>query len=87
MSIRPVRHPLPLASAPTHRRTTEGGPTTGSTSPTRERADLVGSPRRPRSSLRFTVSDLTDGQAMRRPTTRAFDLAGLIEHLAATEAG
>ncbi|HJX43172.1 MAG TPA: DUF664 domain-containing protein [Geodermatophilus sp.] len=60
---------------------------TGSTTLTRQRADLIESPRRHRSSLRFTVSDLTDGQAMRRPTTRAFDLAGLIEHLAATEAG
>jgi hypothetical protein len=32
-------------------------------------------------------ADLTDEQAVRRPTPSALDLAGLIEHVAATEAG
>ncbi|MGR7026778.1 mycothiol transferase [Geodermatophilus sp. URMC 62] len=60
---------------------------TGSTTLTRERADLLESLRRHRSLLRFTARDLTDEQAVRRPTTGALDLAGLIEHVAATEAG
>jgi hypothetical protein len=60
---------------------------TGSTTLTRERAGLIESPRRHRSSLRSTVRDLTDEQAMQRPTTRAFDVAGLIDYVAATEAG
>jgi uncharacterized damage-inducible protein DinB len=60
---------------------------TGSTTLTRERADLIESLRRHRSFLRFTVRDLTDEQAMRRPTVSALTLAGLIKHVAATEAG
>jgi uncharacterized damage-inducible protein DinB len=60
---------------------------TGSTTPTRERADLIESLRRHRSFLRFTVRDLTDEQALRRPTVSALNLAGLIKHVAATEAG
>src|SRR4028119_1401194 len=116
MSIRSVWHSLPLASAPTHRRTTEGDPMTGSTTLTRERADLIESLRRHREVLRFTVPPLhgaqprerpalvearrrhrdvlrfpvralTDEQAMRRPTVSALNLAGLIKHVAATEAG
>ena len=60
---------------------------TGTTTLTRERADLVESLRRHRAFLRFTVRDLTDEQAQRRPTASALDLAGLVEHVAATEAG
>jgi hypothetical protein len=50
---------------------------TASTTLTRERADLIESLRRHRSFLRFTVRGLTDGQALRRPTASALDLAGL----------
>ena len=60
---------------------------TGTTTLTRERTDLIESLRRHRSFLRFTVRDLTDEQAKRRPTVSALDLAGLIKHVAATEAG
>ncbi|MGY1693585.1 MULTISPECIES: DinB family protein [unclassified Geodermatophilus] len=60
---------------------------TGSTTLTRERADLIESLRRHRAFLRFTVRDLTDEQATRRPTASALNLAGLIKHVAATEAG
>jgi hypothetical protein len=60
---------------------------TGSTTLTRERADLIESLRRHRSFLRFTVRDLTDEQAQRRSTASALNLAGLIKHVAATEAG
>jgi uncharacterized damage-inducible protein DinB len=60
---------------------------TGSTTLTRERADLIESLRRHRSFLRFTVRDLTEEQARRRPTVSALNLAGLIKHVAATEAG
>jgi uncharacterized damage-inducible protein DinB len=59
---------------------------TGSTTLTRERADLIESLRRHRSFLRFTVRGLTDEQALRRPTVSALNLAGLIKHVAATEA-
>ena len=52
---------------------------TGSTTLTRERADLIESLRRHRSFLRFTVRDLTDEQALRRPTVSALTLAGLID--------
>src|SRR5919112_1265342 len=87
MAIRSVRPSLPLASAPIHRRPTEGDPMTGTTTLTRERADLIESLRRHRAFLRFTVRDLTDEQARRRPTVSALNLAGLIKHVAATEAG
>jgi Protein of unknown function (DUF664) len=60
---------------------------TGSTTITRERADLIESLRRHRSFLRFTVRDLTEEQAQRRPTASALNLSGLIKHVAATEAG
>src|SRR3954452_23789626 len=60
---------------------------TGSTTLTRERADLLESLRRHRSFLRFTVRDLTEEQARRRPTVSALDLGGLVKHLAGTEAG
>ena len=58
---------------------------TGTTTLTRERADLIESLRRHRNFLRFTVKDLTDEQAKRRPTVSALNLAGLIKHVAATE--
>jgi len=45
---------------------------TGSTTLTRERADLIESLRRHRSFLRFTVRDLTDEQAQDgRPPARS----------------
>jgi hypothetical protein len=59
---------------------------TGSTTLTRERADLIESLRRHRAFLRFTVRDLTEEQAQRRPTVSALNLAGLIKHVAAQEA-
>ncbi len=58
------------------RKSTEGDPMTGSTALTRERADLIESLRRHRSFLLFTVRDLTDEQAMRRPTTSALARPG-----------
>ena len=60
--------------------------TSPSTTLTRERADLLESLRRHRFFLRFTVRDLTEEQAQRRPTVSALNLAGLIKHVAATEA-
>ena len=60
--------------------------TSPSTTLTRERADLIESLRRHRGFLRFTVRGLTDEQATQRPTVSALDLAGLIKHVAATEA-
>jgi uncharacterized protein DUF664 len=60
---------------------------TGSTTLTRERADLIESLQRHRAFLRYTVRDLTDEQAQKRPTVSRLDLAGLIKHVAATEAG
>ena len=60
---------------------------TGSTTLTRERADLIESLRRHRAFLRYTVQGLTDEQARRRPTVSELDLGGLLKHVAATEAG
>ena len=60
---------------------------TGLTTLTRERTDLIESLRRHRAFLRFTVRDLTDEQAQQRPTVSALNLAGLIKHVASTEAG
>jgi uncharacterized damage-inducible protein DinB len=60
---------------------------TQSTTLSRERTDLIESLRRHRAFLRFTVRGLTDEQALRRPTASALNLAGLIKHVAATEAG
>ena len=54
---------------------------------TRERADLLESLQRHRAFLRFTVRDLSDEQARLRPTVSALDLAGLVKHVAGTEAG
>jgi uncharacterized damage-inducible protein DinB len=53
---------------------------------TGERADLVQSLDRHRGFLRFTVRGLTDEQATRRTTTSELCLAGLIKHVASTEA-
>jgi uncharacterized protein DUF664 len=68
--------------------TTTDHSTTGTTSERvdRERADLVESLARHRFFLRFTVRDLSDEQAVLRPTASALSLAGLIKHVAATEA-
>ncbi len=60
---------------------------TDTTTLTRERADLLESLRRHRGFLRFTVQGLTDEQAQQRPTVSALNLAGLIKHVASTEAG
>jgi uncharacterized damage-inducible protein DinB len=60
---------------------------TQSTTLSRERTDLIESLRRHRTFLRVTVRGLTDEQALRRPTASALNLAGLIKHVAATEAG
>jgi hypothetical protein len=59
---------------------------TASTTLTRERVDLIESLRRHRAFLRFTVRDLSEEQAQLRPTVSALNLAGLIKHVAATEA-
>jgi hypothetical protein len=60
---------------------------TDTTTLTRERADLLESLRRHRGFLRFTVRGLTEEQAKERPTVSALNLAGLIKHVASTEAG
>ncbi|SFL32992.1 DinB family protein [Geodermatophilus ruber] len=59
---------------------------TATTTLSRERADLLESLDRHRSFLRFTVRDLTDEQATRRTTVSELSLAGLIKHVASTEA-
>jgi uncharacterized damage-inducible protein DinB len=51
-----------------------------------ERADLLESLATHRNFLRFTVRDLTDEQATQRPTASELTLAGLIKHVAGTEA-
>jgi uncharacterized damage-inducible protein DinB len=53
---------------------------------TGERADLLESLGTHRHFLRFTVRDLTDEQATSRPTASELTLAGLIKHVAGTEA-
>jgi hypothetical protein len=53
---------------------------------TGERADLVQTLDRHRDFLRFTVRGLTDEQATRRTTVSELTLAGLIKHVAQTEA-
>src|SRR3712207_2063424 len=59
---------------------------TGTSTLTRERADLIESLRRHRAFLRFTVQNLTDEQARLRPTVSALYLGGLVKHVSATEA-
>jgi uncharacterized damage-inducible protein DinB len=51
-----------------------------------ERADLLESLTTHRNFLRFTVRGLTDEQASQRPTASELTLAGLIKHVAGTEA-
>ena len=53
---------------------------------TGERADLLEALTAHRQFLRFTVQGLTDEQATSRPTVSALTLAGLIKHVAGTEA-
>src|SRR3954452_25139718 len=53
---------------------------------TGERADLVQTLGAHRAFLRFTVRGLTDEQASRRPTVSELTLAGLVKHVASTEA-
>src|SRR5687768_13915785 len=86
MPMCPIRHSRPLASDPPTE--DDGGDpmTSTSTTLTRERTDLIESLRRHRNFLRFTVRDLTDEQAQQRPTASALNLAGLIKHVAGTEA-
>ncbi len=52
----------------------------------RERADLLETLARHRWFLRYTTRDLTDAQAAQRTTASSLCLAGLIKHVAATEA-
>ena len=53
---------------------------------TAERADLLEALATHRHFLRFTVRGLTDEQATSRPTASELTLAGLIKHVAGTEA-
>jgi uncharacterized damage-inducible protein DinB len=53
---------------------------------TGERADLLEALAAHRGFLRFTVRNLTDEQAVQRPTASELSLAGLIKHVAHTEA-
>src|SRR5215218_206859 len=87
VAIRPDRHPRVLASAPSSDVDGKGHLMASPTTLTRERADLLESLRRHRGFLRFTVRGLTEEQAKQRPTVSALNLAGLIKHVAATEAG
>jgi uncharacterized damage-inducible protein DinB len=61
--------------------------TASTTLQTRERADLLETLAKHRSFLRFTVRDLSDGQAKQRTTVSSLCLGGLIKHVAATEEG
>jgi uncharacterized damage-inducible protein DinB len=60
--------------------------TTTPTTLTGERADLLQTLATHRGFLRFTVRNLTDEQATQRPTASELTLAGLIKHVAHTEA-
>jgi hypothetical protein len=51
-----------------------------------ERADLLETLATHRAFLRFTVRGLTDEQATRRTTASALTLAGIVKHVASTEA-
>ncbi len=55
------------------------------TTPSSERADLLGALARQRALLRRTVRDLTDEQAAERTTVSQLCLGGLIKHVAAME--
>ena len=52
----------------------------------RERADLIQTLDSQRGFLRFTVRNLTDEQATRRTTASELTLAGIVKHVANTEA-
>jgi uncharacterized damage-inducible protein DinB len=52
----------------------------------RERADLIETLDKHRSFLRYTVQNLTDEQATTRTTASALTLAGIVKHVAETEA-
>ena len=52
----------------------------------REHADLLGTLRTARALLRHTLRGLDDAQAVQRPTVSALTPAGLVKHVAATEA-
>jgi uncharacterized damage-inducible protein DinB len=60
--------------------------TTPTTTLTGERADLLETLAAHRHFLRFTVRGLSDEQATSRPTASELTLAGLIKHVAGTEA-
>jgi uncharacterized damage-inducible protein DinB len=53
---------------------------------TGERADLIATLDAHRNFLRFTVRGLSDEQAAARPTASELNLAGLVKHVAHTEA-
>jgi uncharacterized damage-inducible protein DinB len=53
---------------------------------TRERTDLIETLDKHRHFLRYTVKDLTDEQATRRTTASELTLAGIVKHVANTEA-
>ncbi|TFV86794.1 DinB family protein [Blastococcus sp. CT_GayMR16] len=59
---------------------------TGTTTLTAERTDLLETLAAHRYFLRFTVQGLSDEQATSRPTASELTLAGLIKHVASTEA-
>ncbi|MGY2079821.1 DinB family protein [Modestobacter sp. SYSU DS0657] len=61
-------------------------PTTSIPALTAERADLLQTLQVHRGFLRFTVRGLTDEQATGRPTVSELTLAGLVKHVAHTEA-
>jgi uncharacterized damage-inducible protein DinB len=61
--------------------------TTDTSITTGEHADLLAALAQHRQFLRFTVRDLTDEQAARRPTVSALCLGGLIKHVAEVESG
>jgi len=59
---------------------------TAPTTLTRERSDLIETLGKHRDFLRYTVRGLTDEQATARPTASALSLAGVLKHVANTEA-
>src|SRR6201997_1495532 len=59
--------------------------TTGTTSLTGERADLLAMLAKARHFLRFTTRDLDDEQARQRATVSELTLGGLIKHVTAVE--
>src|ERR1700759_3772531 len=53
---------------------------------TSEQSDLLSTLAQHRQFLRFTARDLDDEQALRRTTASELTIAGVIKHVAATEA-